>query len=177
MALRPLPLALDRRRDRSWRISSASWPRRACRNRTCSGDRSTGGRWTDAREPLANEPETTWFCPREHSGDSHHSFGPALRVMASQAGLYLIVRHGMRLALVGIGAGLLAATSLTRLMASLLYDVKPTDAATFAAVAFGMALAALAACCAPRAPRRPCVPCRQVTRRVKVSTRSSHHRE
>jgi len=97
--------------------------------------------------------------------------------MASQAGLYLIVRHGMRLALVGIGAGLLAATSLTRLMASLLYDVKPTDAATFAAVAFGMALAALAACCAPRAPRRPCVPCRQVTRRVKVSTRSSHHRE
>ena len=55
----------------------------------------------------------------------------------------------MRLALVGIGAGLLAATSLTRLMASLLYDVKPTDAATFAAVAFGMALAALAACCAP----------------------------
>jgi ABC-type antimicrobial peptide transport system permease subunit len=61
----------------------------------------------------------------------------------------LVVRQGMRLAVVGIGAGLLAATSLTRLMASLLYEVKPNDAATFGTVAFGMAAIALAACCAP----------------------------
>jgi putative ABC transport system permease protein len=59
----------------------------------------------------------------------------------------LVVRQGMRVALVGIGAGLLAAASLTRLMASLLYDVKPNDAATFGTVAFGMVATALAACC------------------------------
>jgi len=61
----------------------------------------------------------------------------------------LVVRQGMRLALVGIGAGLLAAASLTRLMASLLYDVKPNDAATFGVAALALAGTALAACCAP----------------------------
>ncbi len=61
----------------------------------------------------------------------------------------LVVQQGMRLALVGIGAGLMAAASLTRLMTSLLYDVKPNDTATFGAAAVGMAATALAACCAP----------------------------
>lgn len=61
----------------------------------------------------------------------------------------LVVRQGMRLALVGIGAGVLAAAGLTRLMASLLYDVQSNDAATFATVAVGMAATALAACCGP----------------------------
>jgi len=61
----------------------------------------------------------------------------------------LIVRQGMGLVLAGIIAGLLAAVSLTRLMASLLYGVKPNDVATFGAVALGMATVALAACCVP----------------------------
>jgi putative ABC transport system permease protein len=61
----------------------------------------------------------------------------------------LVVRQGMRLALAGIGAGLLAAAGLTRLMSSLLYDVKANDLTTFGAVAFGMAATALAACCSP----------------------------
>lgn len=63
--------------------------------------------------------------------------------------LMLVVWQGMRLAMVGIGAGLLAAASLTRLMASLLYDVKPNDAVTFGVVAVGMAAIALLACAAP----------------------------
>ncbi len=63
--------------------------------------------------------------------------------------LWLVVHQGMRLALIGIVAGLLAAAGLTRLMASLLYDVKPNDTATFFAVAISLAATALAACCAP----------------------------
>jgi putative ABC transport system permease protein len=61
----------------------------------------------------------------------------------------LVVRQGMRLALAGIGAGLVAAALLTRLMASLLYDVKSNDPMTFGAVAFGMAAIALVACWFP----------------------------
>ena len=61
----------------------------------------------------------------------------------------LVVREGMRLAAVGITVGLAAAFALTRLMASLLYDVKPTDPSTYAVVAAALAATALAACCKP----------------------------
>jgi putative ABC transport system permease protein len=61
----------------------------------------------------------------------------------------LVVREAMRLAAVGITAGLAAAFALTRVMASLLYDVKPTDPWTYAAVAAALAATALAACCKP----------------------------
>ena len=61
----------------------------------------------------------------------------------------LVVLEGMRVAAVGITVGLAAALALTRLMASLLYDVKPTDPSTYAAVAAALAATALAACCRP----------------------------
>lgn len=63
----------------------------------------------------------------------------------------MVVRQGMLLAGVGIAAGVAAALGLTRLMASLLYEVTPTDAATFAAVCGILAAAALAACWVPAA--------------------------
>ena len=63
--------------------------------------------------------------------------------------LRLIVGQGMRLALVGVGAGLLAAVAATRLMKSLLFAVSATDAATFIAVAAALTLVALGACFVP----------------------------
>jgi putative ABC transport system permease protein len=46
----------------------------------------------------------------------------------------LVVRQGMELAGVGIVAGILGAMALTRVMASLLFGVGPTDALTFTVV-------------------------------------------
>jgi len=61
----------------------------------------------------------------------------------------LVVRQGMELAAIGIVAGLLGAIALTRLMASLLFGVAPTDALTFSAIVFILTAAALAATAIP----------------------------
>ncbi|HEV2491612.1 MAG TPA: ABC transporter permease [Terriglobia bacterium] len=53
--------------------------------------------------------------------------------------LKTVVRQGAILAAVGIGVGLVSALSLTRLMASLLYGVRPTDPATFLVVSLLLA--------------------------------------
>lgn len=63
--------------------------------------------------------------------------------------LRLVLRDGAKIALVGIASGIAGALALTRLMASLLFEVKPTDPATFASVATLLALVALAACYIP----------------------------
>jgi len=59
--------------------------------------------------------------------------------------LELILGQGARLAACGIAAGLAAAFGLTRLMASMLYGVKPADAWTFAAISVLLGAVALAA--------------------------------
>jgi putative ABC transport system permease protein len=61
----------------------------------------------------------------------------------------LVVGQGMTIAIAGIALGLAAAFALTRLLASLLYDVTPTDPATFATVTVLLAAASLAACAGP----------------------------
>jgi putative ABC transport system permease protein len=63
--------------------------------------------------------------------------------------LRLVMRDGAKIALFGIVSGIAGALALTRLMASLLFEVKPTDPATFAGVAILLALVALAACYIP----------------------------
>jgi putative ABC transport system permease protein len=59
--------------------------------------------------------------------------------------LWLVLRQGMRLAAIGVASGLLAALALTRVMTSLLFEVKPTDPITFASVAVLFTIVALLA--------------------------------
>jgi putative ABC transport system permease protein len=61
----------------------------------------------------------------------------------------LIVGSGARLALTGIAIGLAGALALTRLLSSLLFEVRATDPITFAAVALLLAAVALLACYVP----------------------------
>jgi putative ABC transport system permease protein len=56
---------------------------------------------------------------------------------------------GARMALLGIGIGIVAALGLTRLMASMLFGVRPTDPLTFAAVTLLLGVIALLACYVP----------------------------
>jgi predicted permease len=63
--------------------------------------------------------------------------------------LTLVVSQGMRLAAVGLVLGLGGALGLTRVLARMLYEVKPTDPATFAGVSSVLLGVALFACWLP----------------------------
>ena len=79
-----------------------------------------------------------------------HEIGVRMSLGATRADvLLLVVRHGIWLALAGSLAGIAGALLLSRLMAGLLYGVKPTDPLTFAAVAAGLGLVAMLACYIP----------------------------
>jgi putative ABC transport system permease protein len=61
----------------------------------------------------------------------------------------LVLRQGSKLALAGIAVGFAAAWFAVRAIASLLFEVNPTDAPTFAAVATLFCAVSLAACYFP----------------------------
>ncbi|MEQ9399011.1 MAG: ABC transporter permease [Longimicrobiales bacterium] len=63
----------------------------------------------------------------------------------------MVVRQGMRMALLGVTAGTVAALGLTRFMAGMLYGVPPTDLVTFLVVPGAFAVVALLACWVPAA--------------------------
>jgi putative ABC transport system permease protein len=60
-----------------------------------------------------------------------------------------VLLGGMRLVLVSIGIGLVGSLAVTRLIAGLLYQVRPADPITFAGIALLLAMVALLACYLP----------------------------
>jgi len=55
----------------------------------------------------------------------------------------------MKMALIGVGLGVVAAFGLTRLLANLLYGVSATDVTTYAAIASLVVAVAVLACLVP----------------------------
>ena len=79
-----------------------------------------------------------------------HEIGVYMALGAQQCDvLRLVMADGVRLALLGIVLGLAGALALTRVMVSLLFDVKPTDPATLIGVAMLLAVIAMLACYIP----------------------------
>jgi len=63
--------------------------------------------------------------------------------------LKMVLSSGMLLAGLGLAIGLAGAFALTRLMATLLFEVSPTDPVTFGVVALCVIVATLLACYIP----------------------------
>jgi putative ABC transport system permease protein len=59
--------------------------------------------------------------------------------------LKMVLGQSMSVVLIGVAIGVIGAAALTRLMATLLYDVSPTDAATFAGYSAALILVGLLA--------------------------------
>lgn len=63
--------------------------------------------------------------------------------------LSMVVGQGLKLTLVGLAFGITGSFLLTRLMATLLFEVSPTDPLTFVIVGIGLSVVALLACFVP----------------------------
>ena len=61
----------------------------------------------------------------------------------------MIVAHGAKMAVAGVVVGIIGAFALTRIMASLLYQVSPTDLWTFILVSASVLALILLACYVP----------------------------
>jgi putative ABC transport system permease protein len=62
---------------------------------------------------------------------------------------WLVVRHGLRLVLIGLGLGIVVALMTTRAMTSILYQIAPADPATFVTVPLLLVFSGLVACWLP----------------------------
>ncbi|HZQ19087.1 MAG TPA: ABC transporter permease [Terriglobales bacterium] len=63
--------------------------------------------------------------------------------------LKLILRHGSKLAIAGIGIGLIASLAVTRVLSGMLFAVTPGDPETYMAIALLLVVVALLACYIP----------------------------
>jgi ABC-type antimicrobial peptide transport system permease subunit len=83
-------------------------------------------------------------------GQRTHEIGIRIALGAQRRDvLGLVLAQGTRLALAGVGIGIVGALGLTRLMSNLLYGVSPTDPLTFAVVALTLMIVAVTACYIP----------------------------
>jgi putative ABC transport system permease protein len=83
-------------------------------------------------------------------GQRTHEIGVRMALGAQPVHVMrLILGEGVRMALVGVITGIIAALALTRLIASQLFGVTSHDALTFAAVAILLTVVALLACYVP----------------------------
>jgi putative ABC transport system permease protein len=79
-----------------------------------------------------------------------HEIGVRLALGARQADvLKLVVAQGMVLATAGLAIGVMGAYAVTRFLSGLLYQVQPTDPATFVSVSLVLMAVALLACLVP----------------------------
>ena len=79
-----------------------------------------------------------------------HEIGVRISLGATRADvLLLVLRQGMWLTFLGSLTGIVGALLVSRLMTKLLYEVQPTDPATFVTVAAGLGAVALMACYIP----------------------------
>jgi len=83
-------------------------------------------------------------------GQRMHEIGIYIALGAQRRDvLRLVLYDGAKLAFFGIAMGIAGAIALTRVMTSLLFEVKPTDPETFAVVAILLAIVGLVACYVP----------------------------
>src|SRR5882724_6559842 len=79
-----------------------------------------------------------------------HEIGIRLALGAQRRNiLHIVLRHGLGLAIAGAAVGLICALIVSRLMADLLYGVRPRDPLTFGGVALLLISVALLACYIP----------------------------
>lgn len=79
-----------------------------------------------------------------------HEIGIRMAIGARPRDVFkMILGHGMKLALIGVGLGLALAFGVTRFMVTMLFGVEPTDATTFGAITAILVGVALLACYLP----------------------------
>jgi predicted permease len=84
------------------------------------------------------------------AGQRTHEIGIRMALGAKRSDvLGMVLREGMKMIILGVAIGLLAAAVLTPLMASLLFGVSATDPLTFVGVGTILAMVALVACLVP----------------------------